>query len=220
MPRVLPARPMPTGTPCWKPPVAHDLVGSGNRAGGGDHQAKREFGCRVERLGCAACCRPSRPDACKPRRPPWGSKAPVIPIMRSLGRRRMRLSGKAVRSRIVRRMSKSASARAASSSEPKASAKNTSSARAASLDQSALFRATSCQSSRIAIFRFFSRYFVRSWAGHKTRISEHTSSADPSSLAALLAQATRKVTRSYPRSFQRRGRPDHNFAIEPRLCRP
>jgi hypothetical protein len=72
-------------------------------------------------------------------------------IIRNFGRRRMRVAGNAVRSRIVKRISKSASAAAASSSVPNASAKNTSSARAARADQSALLRATSCQSSRTAI---------------------------------------------------------------------
>ena len=74
-----------------------------------------------------------------------------MPIMRSLGRRRRSVSGQAVRSRMVSRMSKSASAAAATSSVSKAPAKNVRLAREASEDQSALLRATSCQSSRIAI---------------------------------------------------------------------
>ena len=95
MPSVLPARPMPTGTPPWKPPARMRPVGDRDGAGGGDHQAKRELGRRVRGARCAGrVADQSRPDACKPRRPAMAFEAPVMPIMRSLGRRRIKAFGK------------------------------------------------------------------------------------------------------------------------------
>ena len=77
-------------------------------------------------------------------------RAPVMPSMRNLGRRLISEPGSGVRSRIDRTISKSASFAAASSSSSNACAKKVTSARANSGDQSALLRATPCQSSRTA----------------------------------------------------------------------
>jgi hypothetical protein len=76
--------------------------------------------------------------------------APVIPSMRNRGSRSINEPGSGVRSRIVSRMSKSASLDAASSSPANASEKNVTSARSPSFDQSALPRAARCQSSNTA----------------------------------------------------------------------
>jgi hypothetical protein len=69
------------------------------------------------------------------------TEAPVMLIIRNFGRRRMRLPGDAVRSRIVNKMSQSAIALAASSSVANASGKNVTSASRAMVDQSALVHA-------------------------------------------------------------------------------
>ena len=77
-------------------------------------------------------------------------RAPVIPSMRNFGKRLISDPGNGVRSRIDSTTSKSASCAAASSSLANASAKIVTSARDSSSNQSALWRATSCQSSRTA----------------------------------------------------------------------
>jgi hypothetical protein len=76
--------------------------------------------------------------------------APVIPSMRNRGSRSISEPGSGVRSRIVSRMSKSASLDAASSSPANASEKNATSARSPSFDQSAQPCAARCQSSNTA----------------------------------------------------------------------
>ena len=82
-------------------------------------------------------------------------RAPVIPSMRSFGRRLISEPGSGVRSRIDSTISKSASWRAASSSLSNALAKNTTSARACNGAQSALVFATPCQSSSTATLVMF-----------------------------------------------------------------
>ena len=121
---------------------------------------------------------------------------PVIPSIRKLRSWPSSDAGRGVRSRIERMMSKDTRAAAAASSLSNASRKKTTSARASSLLQSALCRATPCQSSRTAtlVIRIFSSFNNR-WVPAATQ-SRPGLDSDPKAPAAARRSSAYRLSGS------------------------
>ena len=122
---------------------------------------------------------------------------------------------------MVSRMSKSASSTAASSSVAKALAKNFRSARAASERQSALLRATSCQSSSMAILvtviscsafevaKFYTERYARGSSGGSSRQGSRPNAGSP----LVFGHAQSETTASGGKFFQAFSKLFANFRV-------
>ena len=111
IPMVFPARLMPTGTPSWNRPARMFASAAGIARAAAKSKPSANSAVAAWLAAPPTVLHTSTPRAVQQAVSSEALRAPVMPSMRSLGKRLMREAGSGVRSRIDRMMSKSASFR-------------------------------------------------------------------------------------------------------------